>query len=99
VEARLNPTAVPFTMVRPSLGCNSKSLSGCNNLEHLGCVHLVVVQAHCHRVVATSEEAGEVGQKHEVPRRGDRALERSAWCDVALSSLTTTLRISSQMSE
>jgi hypothetical protein len=57
------------------------------NLEGLGGVHLPAVDGDGLRVGAARDEAGDVGERHEVARGGDGAPERQAWADAGVEQL------------
>jgi hypothetical protein len=57
------------------------------DLERLRGAHLPAIGVHRHGVLAARDEAGDVGERDEVARRGDGAPERQARRDVGVEQL------------
>ncbi|TVU46573.1 hypothetical protein EJB05_06115, partial [Eragrostis curvula] len=60
--------------------------------ERLGRVHLAAVRRHRHRVLAAGDEPRDVGERHEVARRGDGAPQRQARRHVGVEQLRHRLQ-------
>jgi hypothetical protein len=85
-EARAHGRAVDHG--EPFLGLQLKeAVLDARDLECLGGVHLPAVGGHRDGVLAARDEAGDVGERDEVARRGDGAPERQAWGDVGVEQL------------